>query len=118
MIGTLPELDDGRRRRDFSAEGNGAGVPIVPAHGEAQCIIDIAGTVLGYGTGQRKPGRHLSQRLHHGIDSDTGKGISEQDRERTGLGKGTADTQEQTRANGATEGNELDVSRFEAVRPG
>lgn len=53
VLGSLPELDDGRGGRDLSAQSEGVGVPVVPAHGEAHRVVDIPRTELGDGSGQR-----------------------------------------------------------------
>jgi hypothetical protein len=90
------------------------GATHIPTNSESQRIIDITGAELRDGTREREPSGHLTQALHHSKDRDTSEGISKQDRERTGTCKSTADTQEETRTDGTSESNELDMSRFQS----
>ena len=75
----MPELDDGRRCRDFGAESDGARIPVVPADSKAHCVISITRAKLGNSTGQWQPGGHLAQRHHHGKNGETGEGGAEGD---------------------------------------
>lgn len=65
-------------------------------------------------TRKREPSSHLAEALHHHEDSDTGDSVAKEDRDGTGVGKGIANTKEQTRSNGATKSDELNVTRLEA----
>lgn len=49
----VPILDDGRGSRDFGAQGESGGVPVVPANSKAHCIVDVAGAELRDGTRER-----------------------------------------------------------------
>lgn len=111
--GALPKLDDGGSSGNFGAQGNGAGIPVVPAYGETHGVINIASTKLGNGTWERKPGCHFSQGEHHGEDGQAGEGIAEEDGERTSLEEGPTNTKEETGTDCATEGDELDVTGLE-----
>ena len=112
-FGSMPELDDSRRRRDFGAESDGARIPVVPTDSKAHCVISITRAKLWNGTGQRQPGGHLAQRHHHGENGETSEGVTEEDGKRACLGEGAANTQEETCANGSAERDELDVSRLQ-----
>jgi len=115
IVGSMPELDDSRSCRDFGAESDGAGIPVVPADSKAHCVVGVTRAKLGNSTGQWQPGGHLAQRHHHGENSETGEGVTEEDGERTRLSEGTANTQEEACADGSAERNELDVSRLQSA---
>ena len=115
VVGTVPELNDSRCGRDLCTECNGAGVPVVPADSKTHGIVDVAGAELWNGAGQWQPGCHLAERHHHGEDSDAGDGVTDEEGQRTGLGQGTTDTEEETSADCSTQGDELDVTRLEAA---
>jgi hypothetical protein len=66
-------------------------------------------------TGKWEPCGHLAETLHHGDDSDTGDGVTEEDRDGTGIGEGSTNTKEQTSSNGTTECDELDMTRLQAA---
>ena len=83
-------------------------------HRKAHGIVDVTRAELRYGSREWQPGSHLTQRHHHGENGKTGHGITKKHGQRTSLGEGAADTEEETCANGATERDKLDVSRFQA----
>lgn len=64
MLGTVPELNDGRCGRNLGAEGDSAGIPVVPTHGKPHGFIDIASAELRDCTREGKPSRHLAKRHH------------------------------------------------------
>jgi len=90
----IPEPDDDGSGRDLGAEGERVADPVVPSDSESEGRVDVTSAVLRDGTRERKPGRHLAQALHHGVDGDTGKGVTEENRERTRAHEGLADTEE------------------------
>lgn len=51
---------------------------------------------------------------YHGVHGDTSEEVAKQNTQRSGLGEGSTNTQEQTGADGATESDELDVTRFQS----
>lgn len=112
---TGPVLDNDRRGGDFSAESDSARIPVVPADGETHGIIDVTGTELRNGTGKRQPCGHLTERHHHGVNSETSEGVAQKDGQRTSGAEGTADTDEQASTDGTTEGDELDVTGLQSV---
>lgn len=82
---------------------------------ESKSIVDITGAELRNGTWQWKPSSHLTQTLHHGVDRNTREGVTQQNGKRTRGCESTSNTQEQTCSDGSTKGDELNVSRLEAV---
>ena len=48
---TVPVLDDSRGGRDFSAECQSRGIPVVPADSETHRIVDVTSAELWNGTG-------------------------------------------------------------------
>lgn len=88
----------------------------VPSHSKSKSIIDISSTELRDRTWKRKPGRHLTQTLHHSEDGNTSEGVAKQDRQRAGTSECATNTEEETCTNGTTKCDELDVSRLEAVK--
>jgi hypothetical protein len=75
--GIVPETNDDGGGRDLGTQRQRVRIPIVPTDGEPHRRVDVTSTVLGDGTGEREPGRHLPQTLHHGVDGDTGHGVTE-----------------------------------------
>jgi hypothetical protein len=53
--------------------------------------------------------------LHHSEDSNTSYGVTKENGDRTSISKGSADTKEETGADRSTKGDELNMTRFEAV---
>jgi hypothetical protein len=76
--------------------------------------VDVTSAVLRNSTRKREPSGHFTKTLHHGEDGTTSDSVTEQNRERTSLRKGTSNTEEKTRSDCTTEGDELDVSRLQA----
>lgn len=109
-------MNDGRSGTDLSAQGNGVGIPCVPTSCKTKRGLDISEGELRNRTGKREPGCHLTERHHHGENCQTNKTVTEEDGKRATGGESTADTEEETGTDGATKGNELDVSGFEASR--
>ena len=112
----VPEPDDDGSGRDLGAECERVTDPVVPSDSESQGRVDVTSAVLRDGTRERQPGRHLAQTLHHGVDGDTGQGVTEEDRERTRAHEGFSDSQEETCADGSAEGTEWGVSKFTTSR--
>ena len=88
----------------------------VPSNRKPKSVIDITGTELRNCARQWKPSSHFTEGLHHGVDSESSKRITKKNGERTGSGESTPNTKKQTGSNGSTKGDELDVSRFEAIQ--
>lgn len=114
MDSTMPILNDGRGSGDFGAQGNGTGVPVVPSHSKTHGVVDVSSAELRNRTRKREPSGHFAKGHHHGKHGEPSEGIAQQDGQRTGLRKGTTNTQKQTGTNGAAEGDELDVTGFES----
>lgn len=53
---------------------------------------------------------------YHGEDSNTSEGITQQNAQRSGLGKCPPDSQEQSSSDGAAESDELDVTRLQPIQ--
>jgi len=111
----IPELDDEGRGGDFGTECDCGVIPVVPAHGEPESFVGVASAVLRDGAGKGKPGSHLAKTLHHTKDSNSSKSITKEDRYGTSVRKSFANTEEETGTNGTAQGDELDVTGFEAV---
>ena len=56
------------------------------------------------------------RKTYHAVDGKTSERIAEKNTERTALGERTPDTQEQTSTDRSTEGNELNVTRFQSAQ--
>lgn len=87
----------------------------IPSNSKADAAVHITSTELRNCTGERKPCCHFTQTLHHGPNGNTCGGITEQQGQRARLGKGSANTQEQTGPDCTTKRDELNMSRFESV---
>ena len=88
---------------------------IVPSHSETKSRVGVTSAVLRNSTRKRKPSRHFTETLHHTEDSNTSDRITEENRNRTGVGESSANTQEETSSNGSTKSDELNVTRFETA---
>ena len=113
LLFLIPEVDQKSGSRDLGAKSNRAVVPVVPTDSKTKSGVCIASSVLRDSTGKREPCRHLSETLHHAEDGDTRDGITKEDRDGTGIGKSTGDTEEETSTDGTSKCDELDVARFE-----
>ena len=88
---------------------------IVPSHSKTKSRVGVTGAVLRNSTRERKPSRHFTKTLHHTEDSNTSDRVTEENRNRAGIGESSANTQEETSSNGATKGDELNVTSFETA---
>ena len=117
VLCSMPELNDGRGRRNLGTLRDGRVVPIVPADGKAKRVIGVSRGELRNGAGEGEPSGHFTQTGHHGEDHDAYDQVPEDDGQRARLRQGATETQEQAGSDGASQGNELDVTRLEAATP-
>jgi hypothetical protein len=125
-----PILHQSRHSTVFDTNKHKASVEICPSHSKSYSIlvevlyqsytkhtkrrVDETGSKFKDGTTDRKIRAHLGNtQVARPDEEDTPDQVTENDRERTSRGENTTDTNEETGADGATDGHELNMSRGE-----
>lgn len=105
----VPILNDDTGGGQFHGVGHGPTEPVDPAHRKTQRRIDEAGGVDGEGTGDWNVGGHFTKRYHDRVYDRAHEDESNQGTDRASGCKSCAAAQEQTCADGTTNGQELKV---------
>lgn len=99
-----------REPEDMTRRGALTSKPIKPPHGEAKTVIDKARRIRREGARGRDVRRHLSEADHDRPQDGPDKDIRDQTPRRAGLDQRGAGAQEEARADGAADGDEVEVA--------
>lgn len=87
----------------------------VPSDSKPESIVHISCAELGNAARKRKPSCHFSKTLHHGEDSDTSEGVTQENGQRTSSCEGGSNTQEETCADSSSKSDELYVASLQSA---
>ena len=110
-----PVLDQQGGGGDVHGTRDGPVQPVVPAHGEAQGRIHVAGAVGGEGSRHRKVCGQLAQAGHQEVDHDAHGYVGQKSAAGAGCGDGGAGGHEQSGADAAAQGDHGDVAGLEVA---
>jgi hypothetical protein len=91
-----PEVDQNCTSHELDRENNNPVVPVVPAHGEREGLVDETLSELDVSTGDRKVGNHLTQRDHDEQTDQPNCAVTHEETERATIPEGTTGTEEET----------------------
>jgi hypothetical protein len=112
---SCPEIDKNSRGDKLDGENDDPVVPVVPAHGESQGLVDEALSQLDVATGNGEISHHLTERDHDQEANETDSAVTEEETERATVAEGTTGTEEETCTDDTADGNHGNVSRLEAT---
>ncbi len=107
-------MDVDRGGREFGHAGDHPHEPVRPARDEPEERAEELAGVLGEGAGDGPVEEQLAQRPHDEEDDDTREGVHEDDAG-AGLGDVRSGTHEQADADGAADGDHLDLATAESA---
>lgn len=109
-----PELDDLTNNGNLKSEGNGPGKPVIPPVGHTKGRRAEPGTELGEGTRTGDVSGHLTQTLSNRPGQGGDENVRNEGQHRARL-EGVFGRDEETRANGASQGNHGNVSGLQVT---
>ncbi|MNN41239.1 hypothetical protein D3C81_1553440 [compost metagenome] len=98
------------RGHQLRSNGHRPVVPVVPAQGEAEAIFDELAAVGTEGAGDRHVRGHFAKAGHQEVHHHADQGVRQQRATRAGGGDGGAGGDEQPRADGAADGDHVQVA--------